>query len=194
MAPSNPSLAAYAATQAPSARRDARVRDAFERHGEFLFRALRRMGVPEHGVEDALQQVFATYASRLDGIESHADRAFLFRTAMHVAAHARRSAARGREVATESLPEPVDPAPRADELVQRRRARALLDEVLDAMPLELRTVFVLFELEEMPTTDIAALIGIPHGTVASRLRRAREMFHAHAERVRKRTERCGRLP
>jgi RNA polymerase sigma-70 factor (ECF subfamily) len=54
------------------------------------------------------------------------------------------------------------------------------------MPIELRVVFVLFELEEMTTAEIATLLEIPSGTVASRLRRARETFEDHVARVRAR--------
>jgi RNA polymerase sigma-70 factor, ECF subfamily len=44
------------------------------------------------------------------------------------------------------------------------------------MPLEFRTVFVLYELEEMTTVEVAALLQLPLGTAASRLRRARALF------------------
>jgi RNA polymerase sigma-70 factor (ECF subfamily) len=40
----------------------------------------------------------------------------------------------------------------------------------------LREVFVLHEFEEMNMSEIAAVLGIPRGTVASRLRRARSEF------------------
>jgi RNA polymerase sigma-70 factor (ECF subfamily) len=53
----------------------------------------------------------------------------------------------------------------------------VLDQVLDQMKLDLRTVFVLFEVEEMSMGEIARILGIPIGTVASRLRRARIDFH-----------------
>ena len=46
------------------------------------------------------------------------------------------------------------------------------------MSLELRTVFVLFELEQMTKTEVAALLDLPVGTAVSRLRRAREHFRA----------------
>jgi RNA polymerase sigma-70 factor (ECF subfamily) len=52
----------------------------------------------------------------------------------------------------------------------------VLAEILDGMPLELRTVFILFELEQMTKTEISNVVGIPEGTVVSRLRRAREVF------------------
>jgi RNA polymerase sigma-70 factor (ECF subfamily) len=48
--------------------------------------------------------------------------------------------------------------------------------VLEQLPLDLRAVFVLFELEGMTSPEIAELSGVPLGTVASRLRRAREHF------------------
>jgi RNA polymerase sigma-70 factor, ECF subfamily len=56
----------------------------------------------------------------------------------------------------------------------------LLDAVLATLPPELRQVFVLFELEELTMREIAAALRLPAGTVASRLRRAREMFKAEA--------------
>jgi RNA polymerase sigma-70 factor (ECF subfamily) len=59
------------------------------------------------------------------------------------------------------------------------------------MPLDLRAVFVLFELEELPTAEIASLVGVPVGTVASRLRRARGEFHRIAARLRARAGHVG---
>ena len=44
------------------------------------------------------------------------------------------------------------------------------------MPKDLRTVFVLFEIEELTMAEISNVVEIPTGTVASRLRRAREVF------------------
>jgi len=52
-----------------------------------------------------------------------------------------------------------------------------------------RTVFVLFELEGFTFTEIAELLEIPRGTVASRLRRARTEFVEGARRLRARLER-----
>ena len=62
----------------------------------------------------------------------------------------------------------------------------MLDRILEQMDLDLRAVFVLFELEELTTSEIAALLEIPTGTVASRLRRARETFEEQVTRFRAR--------
>jgi RNA polymerase sigma-70 factor (ECF subfamily) len=74
--------------------------------------------------------------------------------------------------------------PSPEEQLEQRQARALLDAVLDRMTIELRTVFVLCELEELQVREAAAIERIPIGTASSRLRRAREEFTAIAKRVR----------
>jgi RNA polymerase sigma-70 factor (ECF subfamily) len=51
-----------------------------------------------------------------------------------------------------------------------------LDELLASMPEELRVVFTLYEFEGLKMQEIAELLDIPNGTVASRLRRARKLF------------------
>jgi RNA polymerase sigma-70 factor (ECF subfamily) len=63
-----------------------------------------------------------------------------------------------------------------------RRARQQLDAILDEMPLDLRAVFILHELEEETMADIAVTLGIPSGTAASRLRRARAVFYESVAR------------
>ena len=55
--------------------------------------------------------------------------------------------------------------------------------MLANIPESLRTVFVLFELEGMDTLEVAAHLGIPRGTVASRLRRARAQLRQQAEAI-----------
>jgi RNA polymerase sigma-70 factor (ECF subfamily) len=51
------------------------------------------------------------------------------------------------------------------------------------MNTDLRTVFVLYEFEEMSMAEIAISLRIPQGTVASRLRRARADFRERVHRL-----------
>lgn len=162
-----------------------RLASVVEQHADFVWRSLRRMGVTETQADDATQEVFIVTSQKLDRVEPGRERAFLYGVAMNVAAHARRSRARSREVAEEeSTLVAVDKAPNPEMRLVDAEARALLDRVLETLPEELRAVFVLFELEELTMIDIARLLDVPAGTVASRLRRAREDFHAAAARVR----------
>jgi RNA polymerase sigma-70 factor (ECF subfamily) len=76
-----------------------------------------------------------------------------------------------------------------EQLADQRMARKLLDRLLDEMDPQIRSVFVLYELEEMTMGEIANLLEIPGGTVASRLRRARTEFKSLVRRLQGQTNR-----
>ena len=95
--------------------------------------------------------------------------------------------ARRREVHGAEVEDRPDESPSAEAILDEKKARAMLDEILHSMSEDLRAVFVLFEIEEVQASEIAELLGIPTGTVASRLRRAREHFHAAANRLKRTT-------
>jgi len=155
--------------------REARLRRMVDDHLDFVARVLRNAGTPASEVDDEVQRTFITVARRLDDVRLGSEKSFLLQTALNVAAHARRTAARRREVSAEEAPELVDLAT-PEQLADRKRARRLLDRVLDEMEPDLRTVFVLYEFEELSMAEIAGVLSIPSGTVASRLRRARGQF------------------
>lgn len=169
-----------------------RLRRLREEHAELVWRTVRRFGVPESDADDATQEVFWVAAQKLAVIEEGKERAFLVGAAYRVAAHVRRARARRPEDPSDAV-EPSDAAPNPEELCDQRRAREMLDTVLDAMPLDVRAVFVLFELEQLSLTEIASLLTLPRGTVASRLRRARELFEASVARLSARAS-AGRDP
>jgi RNA polymerase sigma-70 factor, ECF subfamily len=152
-------------------------------HFGFVWRVLRRLGLSESDADDAAQQVFLSASRRLADISAGSERGFLFTTAVNVAAHAQRRRLRLREAPDDEIDEQRNSAPGADELIDRRRARELLDEILEAMPVELRLVFVLFEVEQLTMAEIAEMLAIRPGTVASRLRRARADFAAKVKRI-----------
>ncbi len=150
-------------------RMEALVRD----HYAFVWRILRRFGLPEGEADDAAQRVFMIVDGRLNDILPGSERAFLYRTAMHVASKVHRSLRRRREEPEDQLPGIAGSEPSPDDLLDQRRARALLDRILGELPTDLQAVLVLFEIEELSTAEIAEALSIPAGTVASRLRRAR---------------------
>jgi RNA polymerase sigma-70 factor (ECF subfamily) len=169
-----------------------RVRSIVSEHYAFLWRLLRRLGVPEADVEDAAQKALVVVAKRIDDITEGKEKTFLFGVALRVAKASVREAGPGR-LATEDCVDDLPAAgPDAEEQIDDRRARALLDSLLAWLPLDLRTVFVLYELEEMTMAEIAAALEIPPGTVASRLRRAREEFQVLSERLQRQMHSPGR--
>jgi RNA polymerase sigma-70 factor (ECF subfamily) len=161
--------------------REARLRGLIDRYLDFVARVLRNAGVPDAQIDDDVQRTFITVARRLDDIRPGSEKSFLLQSALRVAAHARRTVARRREVHSDEIPEIVNSLATPEQLTDQKRARQLLDHVLSQMDSDLRTVFLLYEFEEMSMAEIAGVLRIPQGTVASRLRRARSDFH---ERVR----------
>jgi RNA polymerase sigma-70 factor (ECF subfamily) len=160
-----------------------RVQAMVADHHDFLWRSLRRLGIPDGDVDDAVQQVFLVALRRQAEIAKESERSFLFQTALRVAADWRRACKRRCEQAGLDLPDLPDGSANPEELTDQRRARVLLDRVLAALPMDLRAVFVLFELEELTMMEIATISDLPPGTVASRLRRARQAFQAAVRRV-----------
>jgi RNA polymerase sigma-70 factor, ECF subfamily len=152
-------------------------------HYAFVWRTSRRLGVRSADLDDAVQEVFLVAARNLDAIEE--ERGYLLRACIFVASHARRALRRRREIVDgERIEEEVDRRARPDETAEATEARERCQRILDRMPEELSTVFVLYELERFTTTEIAEAMSLPQGTVASRLRRARKQFMTLAARNR----------
>jgi RNA polymerase sigma-70 factor (ECF subfamily) len=152
-------------------------------HFDFIWRTLRGLGVPSAYVDDAAQQVFLVATQKLSVIALGSERAFLFATARGIAANARRTRIRNPEVNDdEALEAHPDNQPDPEQLIASKRAREVLDRILDELSEDVRTVFMLYELEGMTMAEITTLLNVPHGTIASRLRRARKEFESSARR------------
>ena len=150
-----------------------------------VWRALRRLGVPVASLDDATQEVFIIVSRKLDVVDGDCIRSFLYGTALRVAANFRRSRQARRHDSLEETDVGAWQAGHdAEQLVHQKQLRELLDQILDNMSDDLREVFVLYELERFTRLEISELLGLPAGTIASRLRRAREQFEDACERLR----------
>jgi RNA polymerase sigma-70 factor (ECF subfamily) len=150
----------------------------------FVWRLIRRIGLAASDADDVTQRVFSIAVQRIESIQLGSERAFLYRTAVRLAIRFHASNQRQRKLDTlDALESLQDPTPSPDTLLDQQRARQLFDQILASMALELRTVIILFELENLTLTEIADTLGIPRGTAASRLRRAREEFDLGVRRI-----------
>lgn len=176
-------MTASMASSAGEGAEASRLREMFDANYELVWRVLRRMGVPEADVDDATQKCFVVASRRVADIRPGEERGFLFQTAVRTALTERRTRRRSRETGDEAMVSLLDPSMAPDEQLDHARKRALLDHILDTMPDDLRAAFVLFELEGFTTSEVASLQGLPQGTAASRIRRAREHFDAQVRRI-----------
>jgi RNA polymerase sigma-70 factor (ECF subfamily) len=152
-------------------------------HLPVVWRFLRRLGLPPEDADDVAQEVFLVAVRKLDQIEENQEKRFLFGIAIRMASRARRSqqTRSARTVDAVEVDDCRSPELGGEEALARKEAREALDHILSEMTPDLKTAFILFELEEMTMVEIAALTDTPLGTVASRLRRAREQFQHAAK-------------
>ena len=163
--------------------RERRLAAIMTAHFDRAWLFARRLGVCEADLDDVMQEVTTITYERMDAIREGSEKSFVFGTTFRVASEYRRRRGRRKEAPEELAASVEDPAMLPDREPEQREARAMLDQILEAMPMDLRAVFVLYELDEREQTEISELLSIPVGTVASRLRRAREDFDERVKRL-----------
>jgi RNA polymerase sigma-70 factor (ECF subfamily) len=157
-----------------------RLRSFVDAHYSRLWRILRQLGVPSDSVEDVAQEVLLVFAAKIGSVAPEAEWSFVYATARRVASDVRKRA-RTHEAIDVALERRDDPKVLA--AFAQADSRRLLDALLDTLTDEQREVIVLVELEGMTINEAADLVGVPQGTVASRLRRGREQLEATARAV-----------
>jgi RNA polymerase sigma factor (sigma-70 family) len=154
-----------------------RDEDAFaeivRRHGPMVLAACRRVTGRAHDAEDAFQAAFLVLARRAGHVgrpELLAN--WLYGVAYRTALEARAARRRIEDRAVPAAPEPAAPPP-PDDTTELRR---VVDEELARLPDKYRTAVVLCDLEGLARAAAAAQLGIPEGTLSSRLAHARKVL------------------
>jgi len=166
------------APRVPISPERARFEALFAKFHAPVWRALRRRGLDADAAADATQETFAIALTRLTDIDPAKERAFLIHTALKVAHTLRRKTVRWHLEGDLDLYRSPQREPN-----ETRGDVELCDRALSKLSPEMAEVFVLYEIEEMSSPEIAELLDIPLGSVASRLRRAREGFREALERL-----------
>jgi RNA polymerase sigma factor (sigma-70 family) len=143
------------------------------RHGPMVWGVCRRR-LSHHDAEEAFQATFLVLFRKAASIKPREMVGnWLYGAAHQTALHAGRTAARrrSREKQVTEMPEPEAPRQEAGwDLLP------LLDQELSRLPDKYRAVVVLCDLEGRSRKEVAGQLGLPEGTVAGRLARARTML------------------
>ena len=154
-------------------------------HASFAWRSLRRLGVREADVEDVTQEAFVVVHRKLPEFDGRSSvKTWIFGICLRVASDHRRRAHVRREESVEEVPDGVA-QPEQGVALERRQARAVLDQILETLDEDKRTAFVLFELEQWPMAEVAEAMGCPLQTAYARLYAARKLVQQAAEARRK---------
>jgi RNA polymerase sigma factor (sigma-70 family) len=143
------------------------------RHGGMVLGVARRVVRHAQDAEDVFQATFLILARKAGSVaQQQSVGNWLYRVAYRAALRARATSARrrAREQQVEEMPQP------AFEPAQPQDWRSLLDEELNALPQAYRTAVVLCELEGVPRKEAASRLGVPEGTLSSRLAGARKLL------------------
>jgi RNA polymerase sigma-70 factor, ECF subfamily len=159
-------------------------RQLFTEHFDYVWNALRRLGVREVDLEDVTHDVFLGIFRKLEQYDPERPlRPWIFGFAFRFASDYR-DLARHRGEVPGDTEEHGDESPDALANVMQRQALEHALEVLDHVALERRAVFILHELDDCPMPEVALTLGIPVNTAYSRLRLARADLAAAARRFR----------
>lgn len=150
----------------------------------FVWRTAKGMGLEASDAEDVTQRVMMVAARRIDDLDAGKERAFLSKVTYHLVRQTYRTRRRHPEDSDERVAESEAPGPALDELADQHRALLEFQRVVVKIPEKLRLPFLLFEVEGCSKPEIAEALGIAVGTVASRIRRARQLFQQHVLRAR----------
>lgn len=152
--------------------------ELYQCHGQFVAGFLLRLGAPRVEMEDLVQEVFLV-AHRRGGFSEGAAKPTTWLAAIALRVWSNRQRSRRRRpaepagdlaiVAVGNMPDP-------ESATATRRSLERVQRCLDALDLQHRAVFVLFELEGETCATIAAALGVPVGTVYRRLHTARGRF------------------
>jgi RNA polymerase sigma-70 factor (ECF subfamily) len=161
--------------------------EVFRAYHAFVYRCVRRLGVPEATAEDATQEVFLVVQRRLQDYEERGSmRSWLYRIAQRVVSTMVRGEMRAQR-RLEHVDRP-EPARTPDELLENREAADAVRSFLDKLDDDQRMVFVLADVEGLKAAEIAEAVGVGVNTVYSRLRLARQKFNRFVARQQARQE------
>jgi RNA polymerase sigma-70 factor, ECF subfamily len=151
---------------------------AFEQHFSMVWRSLRRLGVKEAALDDAVQDVFLVLHRRWADFQHQSSlRTWIYGILLRVGSDYSRRARRERARWSPEAPELESSSTESpDHLYQQREAAHILRLTLAQLDDKERQMLVMIDLEERSVVEAAEALGVNLNTAYSRLRRARQSF------------------
>jgi RNA polymerase sigma-70 factor (ECF subfamily) len=166
-----------------------------ERQSRFVFRVAYAVLLNSYDAEDAVQETFLKLYRNGGWRHLDNERAFLARVAWRVAVDQRRSANPAAVIGdSKSEAEALSPHPGPEQALVAANQHALVHSMIDALPEELRLPLVLSASDELNSREIGAILGIPEGTVRTRLQRARQVLRQRLANLNTRNQTPNQTP
>ena len=156
---------------------DAEFTALVQRQSRFAFRVAYAVLLNSYDAEDAVQEMFLKLYRNRGWMQAENERAFLARVAWRTAVDLRRRLP-APDYSRDCLQpnELLSPRPSPEETIATADEHARVHALIDSLAEELRVPLVLSAYEELNSREIAKAIGVPEGTVRTRLQRARQLL------------------
>jgi RNA polymerase sigma-70 factor, ECF subfamily len=142
------------------------------RQSNFVFRVAYAILRNRHDAEDAVQETFMKLYRNHAWKSMDDERAFLARTAWRIAIDRLANS----HSSIDSDYDPASPAPDPEQHAIAAGHHAFIHRMIDALPEDLRQPLALSAIDELNSREVGIILGIPEGTVRTRLMRARQML------------------
>lgn len=156
------------------------------RQSRFIFRVAYAVLLNSHDAEDAVQETFLKLYRNRGWKEAENERALLARVAWRSAVDLKRRLLRSSTAAAdpEAFEELPSLRPSPEEAIASANENAALHALMDSLAEDLRVPLVLSAVEELNSREIGEILGIPEGTVRTRLQRARQILREKLTKIR----------
>ncbi len=153
----------------------AAVGEVYDQHHRAVRAFASRLVGDPAAAEDLVHEVFVALPRAMRGYRFESTlRTFLISIAVNHARHHVRAATRRRAAMGRLALEPEGTSQDPEQIQRRKELASLLTRALDALPLDQRVAFVLCEVEDRTSREVAEITGAPEGTVRTRLHHAKK--------------------
>lgn len=161
--------------------------EAYDRHHAQVRGFARRVIGDDAQAEDLVQEVFIALPGAIEAFEGRSKLStFLLGMTFNLGRKHIRTAARKRAMVSRLKQVPTEQSVDGERLSQRAQLAKQLVLAMDTLPEDQRAAFTLMELEEYTSVEVAEIIGVPEGTVRTRVfhakRKLRELLEGWSER------------